>query len=149
MFWEPDPVDRPGVFEPLQEASAYVEGLIDRITIEDVHPWPVRTPEVSHGSGGASLNLDATAEDSRAAAAGPDNSAAGGQATFGFAPVMFYPDGSGDSVELVVAGRDALERRLLALSYSSMTGTFRRRYLPREEDAGAQAVTEPDASPLP
>lgn len=131
LRWEPDPVARPGVFEDLPEASAYIEGIVDRISIEDVHPWPV------------------PASETRAGADGGDG--------FGFAPVIFYPDGSGDSVELMVTGRDAEEHRLLALSYSSITGTFRRRFLQREEsglwpDAEEEPGTTadaPEASPLP
>lgn len=102
VSWEPEPLERPGEFQPLTELSPLVESLLGLVEVEDVLPLGTTLPETS--------DLDPQEE----------------AMMFAFAPIMFYPDGSSDSAEIVLAARDLEDDRRLALRIIGATGTLKR-----------------------
>lgn len=139
VLWEPDPVARPGFFEPLPEAASYVRGITERISIEEVRPGFTAEPR------SASAVLPGLIRSSGPAAApgvssgtAPESAAREEEqnGTGSFMPIFFYPDGSADSAEIIVSARDEEENRLMAIQFSGMTGTMRRRLV----DASAPSL---------
>lgn len=139
VFWEPDPLTLPGVFEPLREAESYLNGIKDLISIEDVRPFGASQfvtsrPAASGSPAGPAERADQDASEPQ-----------------GFAPILFYPDGSSDSAEIVLASRDGEDDRRIALQFLGVTGTFRRRILPAEvpESDGAESEVADTTGPAP
>ena len=89
VVWEPDPLLQPGFFEELPEANVYVKGITELVSIEEVRPWPRDESPASSSA--------------LAPARGQDE---GVEAPGEFAPMLFYPDGSADSTEIVLAALD-------------------------------------------
>jgi type II secretory pathway pseudopilin PulG len=143
VWWEPDPLARPGVFEPLREAEPYVRGITELVSIEEV-----RSLESGRLSAGRSQQPVATATTVRnVETEGQGLETAG---TGDFEPLTFYPDGSGDSAELVLASRDREDDRLVGVQFVGVTGTLRRRFIPREGLPGAaERPAEPGPLPRP
>lgn len=105
VVWEPDPLGGPGLWENLPEAAGYVRSLTDLISIEEV-----RSLDAAPGGEG-------------------DAPAAGETLLVNFPPVTFYPDGSCDSAEVVLASRDADDTRRMVVRLSGVTGGIERRLL--------------------
>jgi prepilin-type N-terminal cleavage/methylation domain-containing protein len=101
--WEPDPLTRPGVYEILHQASLLIENLLESAQIDDVRAL--------NGSGSLSE---------------PAESGEGEESEFFFAPIMFYPDGSSDSAEIILASRDEQESRRISIRIIGETGAIRR-----------------------
>lgn len=139
VLWEPDPVQRPGVFEPLLEMQDYVKGLTDLISIEDV-----RLVEGDNFEPAPSVPFDA-----------PSESAEAGSMLVTFPPITFQPDGSSDSAEIILASRSDEDVRRLAVRLQGITGSIRRRLVTDELKAGnmeslpqpADTVTTPNPVP--
>jgi len=128
VLWEPDPLNQPGLFEELREAEPYVRGIGDLISIEDVHPLEQnRTAPSSDASAAPGLAGKSVAVSPVATVSEADSSDA-----FGFAPLTFYPDGSSDSAEIIVTSKDQDDDRTIGLQFVGVTGTFRRRVIPRD-----------------
>src|SRR5688500_7008959 len=76
VSWEPEPLQHPGQFQPLAQLSPLVESLLGLVEVDDVRPLGIATtPRPDHST-------ELTPE---------------GEGGAGFAPIMFYPDGSSDS----------------------------------------------------
>lgn len=89
--WEPDPLGQPGVFEELLEAKAQAEAVNELVQIQEVNLPGMSTNAV--GADGlpaeppSPMGLDEAMGDF-------------------FLPITFNPDGSTDSMEIVLAPRD-------------------------------------------
>lgn len=105
--WEPDPLRRPGYFEPLREVAMLVESMLDGAEIDDVRP-------LDGPSASATSNAEAEGEMM-------DESAPL------FPPITFFPDGSSDSAEIILASRDEQEVRRISVSLVGATGVIRRK----------------------
>ena len=110
VMWEADPVGAPGVFQDLPEAASYVQSISDLVSIQQVQPT---TP-------GAETTGEPVAADDA-----PD-AAIAEAARSPFTVVTFYPDGTGDSVEIVLASRNADDARRFTVRVAGLTGTIRR-----------------------
>ena len=123
-LWEPDPLGQPGTFETLPEASGYLRSILDLVTVAEVRPLA--------GDGTELVPLD-RADDSPATP---------------FVPVNFYPDGSSDSAEIVLASRGSEDGRLLAVRLLGVVGSVRRRQVSLEKAGEDPAPSlEPPAQP--
>ena len=140
LLWEPDPVARPGFFEPLAEAGEYVRGLTDLISIESVRlvAGDSFEPVAADPSGAAN---EAAADSSIVAA---------------FPPIGFFPDGSSDSAEIIVASRSEEDSRRIAVRLQGITGSIRRKLIADdlktvvpETPAQPGAVTAAKVNPVP
>jgi type II secretory pathway pseudopilin PulG len=141
VLWEPDPVARPGLFEPLTELQEYVSRITDLVSIEGVR--------LVEGNG-----FEAELADTSAA---PDESAEGNSVLVSFPPIGFFPDGSSDSAEIIVASRSDEDTRRIAVRLQGITGSIRRQLITDELKSGRQespvqppdAVTRANAPSLP
>jgi hypothetical protein len=120
--WESDPLRRPGVFERLREAAPLLESMMQAVEIENV------------------FQLDASgvvvefAED--------DPFALEDELAAMFAPIVFYPDGSSDSSEIVLVSRDQDDGRRISVKVIGVTGTIRKTVLSADQSAGEPVVMD-------
>ena len=96
--WEPDPLGQPGVFEELQEAKVQAEAVNELVQIQEVN-----LPGTSTNAVGA----DGLPAESNNLPAEPP-SPMGLDEAMGdfFLPITFNPDGSTDSMEIVLVPRE-------------------------------------------
>jgi prepilin-type N-terminal cleavage/methylation domain-containing protein len=130
VSWEPEPLERPGEFKPLAELAPLVESLLQLVEIDDVRPLEgsvKRAPKSADGSGQAAVGV----EQEMAAS---------------FAPIMFYPDGSSDSAEVILRARELDDRRRLAVRVIGTTGTVKRVAVLENEVQGARETGETNAN---
>ena len=123
VLWEPDPVHRPGVFEPLIEMKENASRLADLISIEGVR--------IVDGDSFAPASLDSSE---------PFGESSSVRVTF--PPIAFLPDGSSDSAEIVLASRSDDDTRRIAVRLQGITGSIRRQ-LVTEELKAAPSETPP------
>src|SRR5436190_10824480 len=117
VLWEPDPLGQPGQFQEVPEAAAYVRAVADLVSINSVRN------ELS----------DAPVEKSA------DNSKATEEVLF--MPISFYPDGSSDSAQILLAARGGEDERLVSVTLAGVTGAIRRRLVARDDKAGQSSAT--------
>lgn len=118
VMWEADPAGAPGVFQDLPEAASYVRSISDLVSIQQVQP------------DGQSAETEAPAPEAEASETPAEETPRSP-----FSVVNFYPDGTGDSVEIVLTSRDETDARRVTVRLTGLTGTIRR-----------QAVAEPSAT---
>jgi type II secretory pathway pseudopilin PulG len=137
VLWEPDPVHRPGIFEPLLDLQSYVSRLTDLVSIEEV-----RLVE------GDSFDpvLPATTEAPAEVAAAPSEP---DSMLVTFPPITFQPDGSSDSAEIILASRTDDDPRRIAVRLQGITGAIRRRLVTDEEKAANRWPAPPPADAVP
>ena len=128
LTFEPDPVARPGILEPVLDAAEYVRGIPDLIRIESVRLGPEGEREKP------------PADPTMIPESGPET-----LTTVGEVRVSFYPDGSSDSAEILVASRAAEDHRQIRLQLQGVTGAIRRQ---RVDPAPENNTSEP-TPPLP
>lgn len=116
LLWEPDPIARPGLFEPLAEAEEYIRGLTELIRIESVR--------LVEGN-----DFEPESDDTSGV---PDESAEADSILATFPPVAFFPDGSSDSAEILVASRSEEDSRRIAVRLQGVTGSIRRKLIADE-----------------
>jgi len=107
--WEPDPLNKPGEFHPLQEVAPLLEAMLRFVEVDEVRPVGGGLAE-QRPSGNGLAELTAPAE---------------GQ-SYGFEPITFYPDGSSDTAEVIFSVRESDEERQMAVQIIGTTGTVRR-----------------------
>jgi type II secretory pathway pseudopilin PulG len=127
VMWEADPVGAPGVFLDLPEAVSYVQSISELVSIQQVQP------------GGQSA--EATAEAATPEVEASETSAVETSRS-PFSVVNFYPDGTGDSVEIVLTSRDETDVRRVTVRLAGLTGTIRRQAVadPTEPEPPAPAT---------
>ena len=112
VLWESDPVARPGIFEPLAAAEEYLRSIGDLISIEDVRFVESNGPEWAN----APEHLDEGSSSMLVT----------------FPPLAFFPDGSSDSAEIILASRSEDDSRRIAVRLQGITGSIRRRVVTDE-----------------
>lgn len=137
LLWEPDPLGQPGHFVELPEAAHYVANITDLVSVDEVRL-------LSEDESGA----DAVASDKS------DAVAMGEESEWSFPPVTFYPDGSTDSVEIVLSSRNEDDHRRLIIRLLGLTGAIQREWVTEETVPGegesevAPKTPEPAAAKL-
>jgi prepilin-type N-terminal cleavage/methylation domain-containing protein len=96
VLWESEPIRFPGNMTELGEAITMVQSVNSLVQVEDV-----RSPEEADANPGVEQQLS-------------------------FAPITFYPDGSSDSAEIILASRAAEETRRVFIRVTGITGAIRR-----------------------
>jgi prepilin-type N-terminal cleavage/methylation domain-containing protein len=104
LLWEPDPLGRPGVFEPVPGQTWTDLASDGSIAFESAR--------VVHGAAASSEPADRSDETDAAA--------------FAPSPITFFPDGSSDSVEVVIASRHPEDARKFSVRLAGLTGSIRR-----------------------
>ncbi len=145
--WEPDPVAKPGWFEPFREAESYVRQISSLVSLDSIRPGE---NESSSSANGAGSGTGGNSSSSGSAAGDQDDLAEDGS---GF--VLFYPDGSSDSAEFRLAALESDDARLALVRLQGITGVIRRemitderRALLLESDAPSEVRTKPQG-PVP
>jgi len=148
VLWEPDPIEAPGVFQELTEAANFVEGITDSVSVQTV-----TLDGGAQASGVASKESEDFAEgpeSSGVSAMAASNPSASAVVRDPMQPVMFYPDGSGDTVRVVLASRNDDDERRLAVRMVGVTGAIQRWVMPDPSSAehrpsGSDAAPEASA----
>ncbi|MEQ2005792.1 MAG: GspH/FimT family pseudopilin [Limisphaerales bacterium] len=127
VTWEANPVGAPGVFQDLSEAASYVQSISDLVSIQ----------QVQAGGAGAEPAPEAVAP---GAADGASEAPVAETSRSPFSVVTFYPDGTGDSVEVVLASRSEEDARRFTVRVVGLTGSIRRQLV---SDASALETAPP------
>ncbi|HTI70218.1 MAG TPA: prepilin-type N-terminal cleavage/methylation domain-containing protein [Candidatus Limnocylindria bacterium] len=136
VLWEPDPLGAPGKFEPLPGANTLTDQLNELVRVQEV-----RSPGAD-SSVASAANADTTATHE-----GGHSGMASAPASTATRPVKFFPDGSSDSVEIVLGSADDVDLRRLMVSLSGTTGTLRHRIFNVGPDGLPLTETESSGSP--
>lgn len=126
--WEPDFLTAPGVFQTYTNKAWSEELVNELVAVQHVNP----------------LNLEqlpapkVLSEDGR-----PAEDQLPGEAEFGedfeveeIPSITFYPDGSSDSAEIIVASRNEDDSRRIAVTVSGMLGSVSTKVVPSESETG-------------
>ena len=104
IFWEPETTAAPGTWKQLRGPEWNLEGLAELVTVTEFRSFE-DTPRL----------LTAEADAESAAEAPP------------VSRIVFFPDGSSDSAEIILASRDPADTRQLAVRLTGLTGTIAQR----------------------
>ena len=118
--WEPDPLRQPGCFADLAEAQWHVQEINELVQVESVKLLDPNT-----GCVATELAADDEFEDETGTASASSKQ---------MAPITFYPDGSSDSAEIIVAARSAEEEQRMAVRLVGITGTISHQLLSADTD---------------
>jgi len=129
VLWEPDPLKRPGTFEPLPGTEGFRERIEDLVEVQ--------SPEVVQPE----MALPGTptpnpAGETNRAPADISGSSGPNPETPQRLRITFYPDGSSDSADWVLISKDSEDGRRLRIRWSGLTGSARRQWLERTEVPG-------------
>ncbi len=105
--WEPDPLNKPGEFHPLQEVAALLEAMLQFVEVDEVRPVGGGPAEFARSGQAQEVGVE--------------------EQSYGFEPITFYPDGSSDTAEVVFSARESEEERQVGVQIIGTTGTVRRR----------------------
>ena len=105
VLWEVDPVRFPGQMTALGESVAMVQNVNNLVQVKDVR---------------AIGETDSTPVD---------------HDQFSFAPLTFYPDGSSESTEIILASRAQEETRRISIRITGITGVIRRDWMAQAGEA--------------
>lgn len=144
VVWETDPLGDPGHFVSLPEAQPMLDELNEVIRVKEVRFPSSQVPaaqwdwngfsSVVHSSSSFATNtvmpFDAQTGFKTAASVVSPNS--------GPNRIAFFPDGSSDSVDLVVAATEADDTRQLLLTLSGLSGRLQQRWLEVDADGRRQ-----------
>lgn len=136
VTWEPDFLNSPGVFQEYTN-KAWSEDIVNEIVgVTEVRPIGPPAPQYVLETDPASLPTVSPSEDDF------------GQS--GFAPdfpgITFYPDGSCDSAQLILASRNSEDARRVEVRLSGILGSVSSRVIsPAVEDDFMEDVSEEGA----
>lgn len=114
VLWEADPLRFPGQMTELFEAAPMAQNVNNLVQVEDAHLIG---------------EADLPAEE---------------QQQLSFVPITFYPDGSSESAEIIVASRAPDELRRVSIRVIGITGAIRRDWVAQQTDT---AMWEEDLFP--
>lgn len=123
--WEPDAIREPGVYMPLHDLDILLESMLNGVEINEVRAEDTWGQSAASGSGDEFLEGDMPAEETQT-----------------FAPITFFPDGTSDSAEIILASRSPDETRRISVSVIGATGVIRRRVITEAESADEQEWLE-------
>lgn len=107
---EADPVLQPGVFVDLAEARSLIEAIVERVRLASVRSGSFSEVEVAGATNEVSTNVVNFVQE------GP----------LARPPVVFYPDGSSDEAEIVLASIEPTDLRRIAFRLKGVTGEILR-----------------------
>lgn len=126
LLWEPDPLGKPGQFEEIKTAHAYLERINDLVEIDTVRvsdPAGIETQE---------MTADADEEDWDIFA----------ERFYFLPPITFYPDGSSDSAEIILISRAEDDDRRVSVRLTGITGIVRREVVTEETEMAEAEIEE-------
>lgn len=130
VTWEADLLNAPGVFEEYTNKAWSEEIVNELVGVQKVEP-------ISNSGAPMPVAVEAVpAADEASSATGEYSSVEE------FPAITFYPDGSCDSAEVVLASRNDEDQRRLAVRLSGMLGTMSTRTISASEAEGETAVED-------
>lgn len=136
--WEPEPLDQPGVFVESQSTAALARAVAEHVRIEHVRRLE------SAASPAAPV---AASESSDPAPAIEPGSSGSFEEPAAWPPIMFYPDGSSDSAEILVGSADVHDARRMLVRWNGLSGSAARQQLD-PESLGRFGSGTAEAQPL-
>ena len=133
ILWEANPLAAPGKFELLPGAELLVDQVNELVNVREVRQPGANTLESD------SLKQPGQPNPSEGHFS-PDSQLMDGAST-GSQTLTCYPDGSSDSVEVVVGSANGEDKRLAVVTLSGLTGASKHR-VKAEADAAVPTVTE-------
>lgn len=133
MVWEPDPVGAPGRFEAFPGADLLVEQVNDLVKVQAVGQPGTVSSNVANLALSGPLPLPTVADTNDVASTDV------GAATNAIPPLTCYPDGSSDSMEILLAPADGEDPRLALVTLSGITGRARYRILSPGSDGSSSS----------
>jgi len=118
-LWEPDPINFPGQWQPLPGAALLVEHVNDLVQVL-LSRQPSASANQTNGTLTDAMLLQLQTNGTNAMPAEDGTTAT-------IPPVVCYPDGSSDSVGLVLGAVDREDKRLMVLALSGLTGSMHHR----------------------
>lgn len=125
VFWEPQPMEKPGTWAELRGPEWNLDAIADLVTVAAFHCFD-DAPNLFAGA----------AELEDPAAASP-----------AISRMLFFPDGSSDSAEILLASRDQADTRQLAVRLTGLTGTIARRELSLDPLVAENPVSKNSVTP--
>lgn len=141
VLWEPDPVGAPGKMQTLPGSELLLEQVNDLVRVRDAgQPGMVKCDIQldSFASAAPSNNTLPAPVDTPAGASAP------GAPPPSLPPLICYPDGSSDSLEIVLAASDSTDKRLAVVTLWGVSGASQHRFVNTGENTAPQA--EPNDS---
>jgi type II secretory pathway pseudopilin PulG len=139
VLWEPDPVEAPGAFVSLPGAELLVEQVNDLVKVREVGA-PGTVPSEAAGLALAApqtLSLEANT-----------NAIPSGDAGTNSIPLLTcYPDGSSDSLAVVLAAANGDDKRLAVVTLWGVTGATRHRLIIPAADGAWESDDVAEAEP--
>ena len=129
LVWEPDPINRPGIFESLPEAAEFLRGIGELVRFDRVRL-------------GDEISVEKNATDPVGPPEEPPENSSSTSAQF---RVGFFPDGSSDSAEIMLASRSEDDHRRVGIQLTGVTGSIRRQRIDHELPNSASEPTNPPA----
>lgn len=126
LEWEPDPLGQPGHFEEIPETVHYTQGLEDLVQIRSV---AIRIPG----------QLDSTT-------ISETNDPIASLEVPILPPLVFYPDGSCDSAEILIGSQTEEDLRQMSIQIVGITGSISHKIIDPEGMDEEEVVYEPDES---
>ncbi len=137
LNWEPDPLDQPGRYEELVDGTGQVQGFSDLVQVKDVQLLEATgaktCPYKSSDEMMDSENLEASLSEP-------------------FSSITFYPDGSSDSAEIILASRALDDDHQMAVRLVGLTGSISHHPMPladSESPVESEDLDEVDGAPQP
>jgi len=112
---ELDPIGAPGVFTDVPAAANFVASISDLVSIQQVQSGVAASENSAQVAppSGEPTGEPAPVEAARSA----------------FATVTFYPDGTGDTVEVLLTSRSETDARRFSIRVTGLTGSIRRQII--------------------
>lgn len=131
LEWEPEPLTQPGVFVPNQSTSPLTRSLSDLVRIESIRrtdpDQPAALPATPNSSGTEALPASVETG-TRAEVTNPTPTATDTEdSAETWDPITFYPDGSSDSAEILIASAESSDAnsdtRRMIVRWNGLNGT--------------------------
>ena len=140
VTWEPDFLNSPGVFQEYTN-KAWSEDIVNEVVgVAKVRPVGAPVPQLSTAAPGSptdSLALMDTAEEEEAE----------DELATEFPGITFYPDGSCDSAELILASRNPEDARRLEVRLSGILGSVSSRVVSASSEEGMDEFGKDEFDP--
>ena len=128
LTWAADPFEQPGQFQEIKTAANYVDRIDSLLEIESVR--------LSDPNGNDMREFSMTND--------TDQIDGTNDVLYAMPPITFYPDGSSDSAEIVLASRDENDTRRVGVRVVGITGVIRRQVVSDEADLEEPTNEESD-----
>lgn len=132
LEWEPEPLTQPGVFVPNHSTTPLTRSLSELVRIESIRrtdPDQPAAPPTTTSNNNSNIDpLPSSLEPGTRAEATADPTATSDEeSTDSWEPITFYPDGSSDSAEILIASAETTDAnadpRRMIVRWNGLNGT--------------------------